>query len=419
MTDETTMPDYLPGPRPTSDKVDQREAALQALARQSAPSTPPGKASVLTDQVLLHTNRDDARKLLPVLPEHVGGLVLKGTRAAAGIKELRQAGFDRPIVFDPEGYTQAAATEDEPFVLTTDEGSLFGLTLEQELDRQRDFGACIALTPTGYIHTGDSDALRSAVRSAAQLDRDDVVFSAPLDVGWFQAEHIEHLIAVLTRLELPKAVFVGGQFDPMERYKDAVANLRRVIAEAGHVAVLRTDLTGFDAMSHGAFATSIGSGGSLRHTIPFGQTRRSAKNPDESPSVLFGDLMSFYKGSTLYEKYADSRAPVCDCAVCDGRALNTFVAREDKVAAHGHSLCAWAGWIPDLRTNRTMADRAAWWRNRCVDAVANAEIVNIRINQPDAFTPSETLRAWADLPTWLSAVQPVTRRPRTRRSRTQ
>jgi hypothetical protein len=410
MTDDATPPDYVPQPRPTSDRVAEREAALQELARQSAPAVPPGAAGILTDRVLLHTSWDTCRKLLP-LPEHIGGLVLRGAGAATGIKHLTKAGFDRPIAFDPEGYEDAAATEDEPFVLLPDDDSLFGLTLEQELQRQRDFGACIALTPTGYLYAGDSDALRAAVRAAGQIDRNDVVFSVPLDVGWFQAEHIDHLIAVLAKLELPKAVFIGGQFDPMERYKDAVANLRRVVAEAGRVAVLRTDLTGFDVMSHGAFATSIGSGGGLRHMIPLGQFRRSNKN-DESPSVLFGDLMSFFKGSTLQEKFADSQAPICDCASCDGRELDTFLTKDDSVPAHRHGMCTWAAWISGLRACRTISERATWWRTKCVDAVANAEIVSTQINQPDAFTPPETLRAWAELPAWLSAIHPVTRRQR-------
>lgn len=57
------------------------------------------------------------------------------------------------------------------------------------------------------------------------------MLSLPLDVGWYRA---------------------------------AVTNLRRLVGDVEHVAVLRTDLTGFDVMSHGAFATSIGAVGSLR-----------------------------------------------------------------------------------------------------------------------------------------------------------
>jgi hypothetical protein len=204
-------------------------------------------------------------------------------------------------------------------------------------------------------------------------------------------------------------VFLGGQFDPMERYQDAVANLRRLVAEAGHVAVLRTDLTGFDVMSHGAFATSIGTGGSLRHMIPFGEFARASKQ-DRSPSVLFGELMSFHKGSTVQDRFADTRAPVCRCPACRGRALDTFLAGDDTVPAHQHSMCTWGAWIDELHTQRTLADRATWWRNRCANAVTYADVVNTQINQPEAFRAPEALRAWAELPTWPSATQPATRR---------
>lgn len=418
MTDVPVIDDssYVPEPRPSDDRDAQREAALQALARRGTPVSPPGAAGALTDRVLLHTSWDIARQLLPVLPEEIGGLVLRGSKAGTGIKQLAKDRFDRPLVQDPEGYRRAFATEDTPFPLGhDDDGGLFGLTLEQELQSQRDAGACIALTPTGYLRAGDSDALRAAIRGAEQLDRDDLVLSLPLDVAWFTEEHISHLVAVLARLQLPKAVFLGGQFDPMKRYKDAVANLRRLIAEAGDIAVLRTDFTGFDALSHGAFATSIGSGGSLRHIVPFGQISRSSNNEDTSPSVLFGEVMTFYKGSTLQEKFANVRQPpTCNCTACDGRALDTFRRREDSTAAHRHNMCTWAGWITDLLAPATLANRAAWWRSRCIDAVARAELINSEINQPEAFTAPPTLQAWAELPSWWSVTQPSRRRSRTR-----
>lgn len=411
MTEQTRVPE----PRPSDDREAEREAALQALARRGASNLPPGAAGLLADRVLLHTSWDTGKKLLPLLPEQVGGLVLRGSNAATGIKELVKNHFDRPLVLDPEGYTRAMATEDEPFPLAhDDEDGLFGLTLEQELQSQRDCGACVALTPTGYLQAGDSDALRAAVHGALRLDRDDVVFSAPLDIAWFTEEHIGHLVAVMAGLPMPKAVFLGGQFDPPERYKHAVANLRRLVAEAGDVAVLRTDLTGFDVVSHGAFAASIGSGGSLRHIVPTGQFARSSR-PDKSPSVLFGELMSFHKGSKLQEKFANTRRPpTCDCAACQGRALDTFLAVEDRVAAHQHNMCTWTAWISDLITQSTLGDRATWWRNRCADAVAQAELVNSLINQPEAFTAPPTLRLWAELPSWLSVTQATQGRSRAR-----
>jgi hypothetical protein len=406
----TSGPPCVPDPRPSSDHLSERQAALETLSRRSRPHTAAGGAAVLTDRVLLHTSWTMGRKLLPWLPERIGGLVLAGAEAGKGAMKLRQSGFDRPVIVDPEGYKRAGATEDQPFAPRDGDG-LFPVTLEQELQAQRDCGACVALTPTGFLNAGDSDALRAVVRAAAQIDRDDVVVSLPLDVAWFTNEHIDHLIAVLSRLALPKAVFLGGQFNPMERYRAAVSNLRRVVAEAGDVAVLRTDLTGFDALSHGAFATSIGTGGSLRHIVPYGQHPHSSKR-DPAPSVLFGELMTFYKGSTLHTKFADTRAPTCACAACQGRGINTFLGKDDAVLAHQHNMCTWASWIDALLAQPTLAHRASWWRNRCAGAVHHATIINTQINQPDAFTAPDALRAWAELPSWLSATQPTTRRSR-------
>lgn len=413
MTDdiEPIPPSAVPHPRPGSDQLQQRQAVLDALARRAAPDKPRGAVEALTDQVLLCTSARTAKTLLPALPEQIGGLVLGGAEGRAGILKLRDDKFDKLLLADPEGYRIAPATEDKPFILPQD--GLFPITLDQDLQTQRDIGADVAMTPTGYLHAGDSDALRAAVGEAGKIDRDDVLFSAPLDIAWFTDEHIAHLIAVLAQLPLPKAVFLGGQYDPVDRYKAVVVNLRRFVAEAGHVALFRTDLAGFDALSHGAFAASIGSGGSRRHMIPVGQTPY-ARTDDHAPSVLFGDLLSWHKGSTIAKRYGSTPAPACHCQPCSGRRLNTFLDRADQTAAHRHSMCTWADWIPDLLTQRTLRDRATWWRTRCASAVTHADIVNTQLNQPGAFATPAPVQAWSDLPAWLTADQPTTRRSKTR-----
>jgi hypothetical protein len=60
-----------------------------------------------------------------------------------------------------------------------------------------------------------------------------VLFSVPLDIAWLKNEHIGLLIAVLSRLDIPKAIFLGSQFDPLDRYKHAVMNLRRLVPRRG------------------------------------------------------------------------------------------------------------------------------------------------------------------------------------------
>ncbi|MFI9411363.1 hypothetical protein [Nocardia gamkensis] len=363
---------------------------------------------------MLHTNRITAGVIVP-LPSSIAGLVLSGKTAAAGIKDLRQKHPDLLLLRDPEGYRRALATEENPFVVDDSADSqqrLFPVTLDECLQAQRDCGATLTLTPTGYLTAGDSDALRAVVRAANQIERDDVLVSVPLDIAWLKNDLIGHLIAVLAGLDKPKAVFLGGQFDPLQRYKDAVQNLRRLVAEVGSTAVLRTDLTGFDVMSHGAFATSIGTGASQRHMVPFGQTPKAIQT-DQSPSVLFEQLMSFYKGSTLARRFADTRPPTCRCASCGERPLDTFLSRDDAASAHRHSLHTWASWVKDLQAQPTLAHRALWWKNRCATAATYADIVNSQINQPDAFQVSKTLKAWAELPPWWS-VPGTTRQARTR-----
>jgi hypothetical protein len=362
----------------------------------------------LTDRILVHASAgrgEGARaRLLGLLPAQASGLALRGAQAEAQVRQLREAGFDGALLIDSESYARAAATAEVPFVLPHPE--LFSVTLDQVLQGQLDCGATAALTPTGYLRAGDGDALKSAANAAAALSRDDVMLSVPIDIAWLNEDNIGQLIAVLARLNTPKAVFLGGQFDPLERYKAAVANLRRLVAEAGHVAVLRTDLTGFDVLAHGAFAASIGTGGSLRHMIPVGERPQAVDAKDPSPSVLFPELMAFFRGSKLAKRFANAKPPMCLCAACDGRRLDTFLGSRERAAAHAHGVRVWSEWLADMLEQPTLADRAAWWRNRCLAAVAEHEVVSAQIGQAGAFEPAMPLKAWAGLPAWPSPVGP-------------
>jgi hypothetical protein len=386
------------------------EAALRALGARPTPLRPPGPVGELTDRILVHASagRDagDRRRLLYLLPAQASGLALRGPKAGAQVRQLREEGFDGVLLIDTESYERAAATAEAPFVLPQDQDELVPVTLGQILQGQLDCGATAALTPTGYLRAGDSDALKSAANAAAALGRDDVMLSVPIDIAWLTEDNIGPLIAVLARLAMPKAVYLGGQFDPLERYRAAVANLRRLVAEAGHVAVLRTDLTGFDVLAHGAFAASIGTGGSLRHIVPFGERPQAVDTKDKSPSVLFSDLMAFFRGSKLAKRFANARPPMCSCSACDGRRLDTFVGRRDAAAAHAHGVRVWGEWLADMLEQPTLADRAAWWRNRCAAAEASHQIVSAQIGQAGAFEPARPLKAWAALPAWPSPAGP-------------
>lgn len=396
MTD-MSPPANLPAPRPPTDVDEARTQALHALGLQPKPAAPPGPVGALTDKILVHASWDAGQQLVDLLPTESSGLMLSGAGAPNGIKELSRRGHTGARLIDPEGYSLAAATTDAPFALQDD--GLFPVTLDMVLDGQRDAGATAAITPTAYFRAGNADPMKKAAEIVTGLNRDDVILATPLDIAWFNNEHFPQLLAIFRQLTVPKLVFLGGQFDPMDRYKSGVANLRRLVSEAPHVGVARTDLTAFDAMTHGAFVASIGTGGSRRHVVPFPQRPRAGKN-DSSPSVLVAELMSFYKGSVLAERFANTEPPTCSCDSCNGRALDTFLSRDDSAAAHAHGVHVWNPWISEMHQQRTLGERAEWWQQRSIEAVAYCDILNARIEQEGAFEAPAPLKAWADLPAW-------------------
>lgn len=400
----------VPQQRPGSPALDAQAAALHALGLAPQPIAPPGPAGVLTDRVLVHASFDAGCQLLNLLPADVSGLVLRGAQSLSGIRKLRRVGYKGALVQDPEGYIAAAATAEEPFALPKD--GLFDVSLNEILQYQIDSGATVAMSPTGYFFSGDADPIKAAGNALMNLGREDVLFNVPLDIAWLTNDNFPQLLAVLKRITLPKVIMLGGQFNPPEKYKAAFANLRRLVAEGGHVAVFRTDLTAFDVMCHGAFAASIGTGGSLRHVIPFGQKPRSKDGkkkepPDLSPSVLLPELMTFYKGSLLADRLSNAPKPfVCDCASCNGRALSTFIDKTHSEAAHAHGVHVWSSWLTEMRAQRVLSERADWWQERCATAIKQADVVNAEIEQFAAFEPKPPLKAWANLPAWFTAPAP-------------
>ena len=377
-----------PQPRPNPDTAGAPGSSVSA-------STPVGTAGILANRVLVHARPRGITGLIQAVDQRRSGIILCGDEPKRGLKRCRDAGFKGVLAIDPRGYEDGPATPEVPFTLSPDD-QLFEPSLGQVLDDQRAAGADVAFTPTRFIEAGDADSLKAAARTAAALDRDDTIFSVPIHIAWLNSTYISQLIAVLARVPLPKGIFLGAQLDPLDNVKEAVASVRRLCAEGGSVAVLRTDFEGFDASAHGAFSASIGTGGTLRHIIPPNETARSIVTKDQSPSVLVPDLIHYFKGTTLAKRYANAPAPACPCAVCNGRRIDTFLGRGDSTAAHLHNIRLWMEWLPDLLGNETIADRAQWWQGRCEAAVTNHDIYNAQLGLRNAFKPPRALTIWAE-----------------------
>ena len=336
-------------------------------------------------------------RLLPIVDQRRRGIILCGDKPEKGVRRCRKEGFaGMPLAIDPRGYRDGAATADAPSALPPADDQLFAPSLEQVLDDQRAAGADVALTPTKFFQPGDAASLKAAARTAADLDRDDTIFRRACQHRMAQL-HLHQparrgaVEGAARQGNLPR----GAQLDPLDNVKEAVDNLRRLRIECGHVALFSTDFAAFDFAAHGGFAASIGTGGRLRHIIPPDEDDKSIVPKDQSPSVLFPDLLHFFKGSTLAKRFENAPAPRCPCVPCNSRSIDTFLGRADSAAAHLHNIHIWMDWLSDLFGHAVIADRVRWWQGRCEAAVLNHEIYNQQLGLRNAFRPTRALTIWA------------------------
>lgn len=387
---EAMIDPSAPLPRPRSDLTEPPDAP-QALS---------GELSVLQGRMLLQVSPARVGYLLGQLDAGRSGLVLCGTNALRKAKRLREEEqFSGPLLVDPAVYEVRAASEEEPFPPASEDTFAFDDPLEVSLAEQRAVGVTAPVTPTGYIHAEDSDALKAAVRRVADLDDAQVVFAAPVDVGWLREEDaVRQLIACLRLMKGPKAIMLGGQMDPLARHARAVDHLRRVIEEVPGAALLRTDLAAFGALAAGASFTAFGAGSRLRHIVAPGEKAKTSKGFSTSPHVLFAELMDFFLGKTLADRFASAEAPVCGCAVCEGVwALDEFAsnAGERPARAAAHNVAVLMEWLRTLTAITPGLARQQWWHEHCRTAVERYPLVNAQLRQPDAFKVPQQLKRWA------------------------
>ncbi|MEY2244833.1 hypothetical protein AB8A21_18285 [Streptomyces sp. BF23-18] len=381
-----------PLPRPRSDLTEPPDAP-QALS---------GALRVLQGRMLLHVSPARVGFLRPQLDAGCSGLVLCGPNALQQAKRLREAeGFNGPLLVDPGVYEVRAASEVDPFPDVSEGTFAFDDPLAVSLAEQRAAGVTAPMTPTGYLHAEDSDALKAAVRRVAALNDPQVVFAAPIDVGWLREEDsVRQLMACLRLVKGPKALMLGGQMDPLARHPRAVDHLRQIVAQVPGAALLRTDLAAFGALAAGAAFTAFGAGSRLRHVVAPGEKAKTSKKGGFSPSphVLFPELMDFFLGKTLAERFAGAPLPVCNCAACAGeRALDSFAsnAGDRQARAAAHNVAVLMEWLRTLAAIAPGPARQRWWQERCLAAVDRHPLLNAQLRQPDRFKAPPQLKRWA------------------------
>ncbi|MER5539771.1 hypothetical protein [Streptomyces mirabilis] len=379
-----------PLPRPRSDLTEPPDAP-QALT---------GALRILQGRMLLHVSPARVGFFRAQLDAGRSGLVLCGPNALQQARRLRGTEqFGGPLLVDPAVYEVRAASEEEPFPHASEDTFAFDDPLAVSLAEQRAVGVTAPMTPTGYLHAEDSDALKAAVHRVAALGDPQVVFAAPVDVGWLREEDsVRQLIACLRLVEGPKALMLGGQMDPLTRHPRAVDHLRRIVTQVPGAALLRTDLASFGALAAGAAFTAFGAGSRLRHIVAPGEKAKTSKGFTKSPHVLFPELMHFFLGETLAGHFAAAAAPVCSCAACEGaRALDTFAsnAGDRQARAAAHNVAILMEWLRTLTALAPGLARQRWWHERCLAAVGRYPLLNAQLLQPDGFKVPPQLKRWA------------------------
>ncbi|OAR27618.1 hypothetical protein A8W25_05215 [Streptomyces sp. ERV7] len=379
MTDPSAVP---PRPRPSD-------------------STPDG-IGLLRGRMLIQTRPTLVKRVSEQIAPSLSGLLLCGDTAARTAQRMRRnEGYSGVLLADPACYESTPATEEAPFPENEPDGFFMNDPLEVSLSRQRAAGVTVPISPTGYIQAEDSDALRAAARRMVELGDPSVIFSVPIDVAWLRNEEsTKQLISFLQLVPGPKAIMLGGQMDPLSRYAKAVTHLRLLITEVSDAALVRADLAAFGALAAGALFTAFGGSSGLRHIVAPGekaQTSRKGGGGPTAPHVLHPELMDFYLGDNLADKYGGGPAPICECYACEGRALDIFTSNHAPLPAQAtaHNIAVLMSWLRDLRAIPAGIERERWWHNRCLTAVDQYPLVNATLRQPGAFKVPEQLNRWA------------------------
>ena len=130
--------------------------------------------------------------------------------------------------------------------------------------------------------------------------------------------------------------------------------------------------------------------------------------PGGAPSVLWPELLSFYKGSTIAEFFGarEHLAPTCGCSVCDGRRITRFLGRQHQDEAIAHGIAVWSPLASRLLSAVTVRDRAEDWKDLCSQAVDRHQWELDRLQRIDGLKLQPSLQRWAALPAW-AAVAPA------------
>ena len=310
-----------------------------------------------------HTAQDVAvvaRVAALTFGEETSGLVVRGRHTG---ELLRDFGRQSPsgaarqsVIVDPGCWTEVVATAEMPMGVPADEDVLFAVPLEEQMESLLQSGAEGVFTPSGFVESGDWQALKAVLVAGARVRDRRVATLVATDAAMLDSARSSTFLQYLDEQHAgrPLAFVFAARSVHLAR-AGRMAGLRELLdAFPGSLVVGTEILAATDVVVRGGSA-AIGLRASQRKPRPPGRGGGS-QAAGFIPGMFLRELWETRSPSYYAEWYRNRAAPAC--AAC-GRGPESFTCDQaDKDAVLIHNVHAWLGVLTDLSRQ---GDHARMW----------------------------------------------------------
>lgn len=310
-----------------------------------------------------------------------GSVVLRGEDGARHARQLRTTGWTGPLRLDPSDHEQAHSKGGQGTFWAQDPW-----LIEQQSAQVTEY-----LSPGSYVHANDRPGLRAAIAKEAiwLATAGSGRLSLTLDWRWLTTG-LPALLSELGALKAPVCLAFAHQNDPLGS-KRAVSGLVTLLSTIPDVMINRSDIAALGAIANGSTVGAVGTGTSVRHTVPPGQKPGGAGIG--MPSAFVTSILGF-KHPNMLLRLPRNVKPACQLSCCGGATLDRFALTGSRAQLRHHNLVSLAEFAGQLFSIPASA-RPGWFKAICQNAVYEAGRIESLAGQP--FETSEQVAAWASV----------------------
>jgi len=284
-------------------------------------------------------------------------LTIVGPNGPSEIRKLRDAGLDRPVLFDGTGYKGTTLP-----------------SIDSWVKLQRTAGADRVLLPGVFVpwDKDSDDSLKQAVKAQAAIAHDvDASLLLAIDARWM-AKRVQRLTEVLTQAERPIAIVLAHRADPLS-IGDAVTGLRWLASRVPDLSFLRSDHGSIGAVAFGARHAAVGLSTTNRHYAT--AQMKPHRHVGRSARVFDRRLLDWFRASEIAGWSAAAAEIRCGLSCCGGQPLDRFL--DEDLDATWHNMVALADFANQI-IGPDPEDRAAAFLSECRQATARYGVAGFK-----------------------------------------